>query len=244
MGVFTAGTLGSLTLSDVCEDARLENPGGVGFSMAGDQIPGRPGVVHDPESSRLPLELQLRTILKAGLVVEGLQKIHRELAGRSLVPLTTTLSFTGEIRAMCRLVGGVNPGGDPSILVWPLSVPSGSWQDASESSEGPSTSPAVVTGGAVEIHDPIVVFSGPGTYTHTAADGTVTTITAAAGPTYPVTVEVDAGNGHGRITDNAGADAADAVTFNQAYWLRFAPNAAQSISSTVNCTTKWRNRWA
>jgi hypothetical protein len=84
------------------------------------------------------------------------------------------------------------------------------------------------------------VFASATTITHTHADGVVESITAAAGPTYPVTVDVGAGT----ILDSSGtpADVRGSVTFTQPWWLRLDPDGAQTFTGTG--TIKYRNRWA
>ena len=243
MGAFS-WTLGALDLSTVCEDVRIEAEGGTGWSDPGEHIPGRPGVALDPEASLLPLEIMLRTIIKGTSGSDQLEHFHQikaALAGRNLVALGRTLPYVGAVRGMCKLVGRVQHVEDRSIYHWPLSIPSGSWQDAAETTV---TYPnPVQTSGSVEIHDPTLVVDAAGTTTITASDGSTFEVVAAAGPTYPVTVTPDAGNRSGTVVDNAGADASGFVTFSHPAWLRFEPGVTVDIASTTTPTFKWRNRW-
>lgn len=243
MGAFS-WYIGTLDLSTVCEDVRIASEGGVGWNDPGEQIPGRPGVAHDPEAPLLPLEIMLRTIIKGTSGSDQLENFHKikaALASRSPVTLKRTLPYVGTVRAMCKLVGQVQHVEDRSIYHWPLSIPSGSWQDDSESEVTyPS---AVETSGSVEIHDPVMEIDAAGTTTITEPDGTTLQVVATAGPTYPVTVTPDAGNRSGTIVDDNGADASEYVTFSHGAWIRFQPGVTVSISSTTTPTFKWRNRW-
>lgn len=243
MGAFS-WYIGSLELATVCEDVRIASEGGVGWNDPGEQIPGRPGVAYDPEAPLLPLEIQLRTIIKGTSGSDQLEHFHQikaALSGRGYATLKRTLPYVGTVRALCKLVGQVQHVEDRSIYHWPLSIPSGSWQDDTESEVTYPTN--VVTSGSVEIHDPVMVIDAAGTTTITEADGTELEIVAGSGPTYPVTVTPDAGNRSGTIVDDNGDDASGSVTFSHPAWLRFQPGVTVSISSTTTPTFKWRNRW-
>src|SRR5690606_36040087 len=109
--------------------------------------------------------------------------------------------------------------------------PTGSWQDAAESSAS-GTPPTVVTSGDRRIDDPILVMSAPGVFELTDPDGVVYTVTATSGPDYPIVIDVGAGS----VVDDSEADARDAVSFSHRAWLRLEPGVTQSITSTVACT--------
>ena len=245
----SAETLGTLTLSDVATAAIVVDEYGASFNDSGYQIPGRDGIELDPQSPYGPRTITLKTALRytnssgtvthtdgaAGHVYENLSLIQAELAGSGLVTLTRTVPHIGNQRALVKLLDNPRPADNRSVVLWVLTCPSGSWQDATETSEATSS---VTTSGNRRIFDPIIVFASATTITHTASDGTVSTITAAAGPTYPVTVDVGART----IIDNAAADAFGSVTFDQPWWLRMDPDGAQSFTGTA--TIKYRNRWA
>lgn len=231
--------LGSLTLSDVCEDVRIEDESGGYFADMGHQIPGRPGVQYDDDADLAPLVLSMRVILKATDAPQNLSKIKAELRKSGLVALKRTLSYpSNQIRAMVKLV--TKPiQTDPVVYTFILTAPSGSWQDASESSET-GNPPTATTSGDTEIHDPRLTISAAGETEVTLSDGTVYTITAAAGPTYPVVVDVGAGT----VLDNGGADAAGDVAFSHEHWLRLDADSAVSITTDNSVTLHWRNRWS
>ena len=245
----SAETLGSLTLSDVATDVLIGNEFGGHFIDSGTHIPHQDGIRLDPQAPYSPRVLVLKTVLRytnssgtithvdgaAGHLRENAHLIHLELAGPGEVALTRTVPHLGDVRAMVRLLDDPAPMDARHAIGWTLTVPSGSWQDATETSEATSS---VTTSGNRRIWDPIVVFASAGTITHTAADGTVTSITAASGPTYPVTVDVGAKT----VTDNTAADVRGDVTFTQPWWLRMDPDGAQSFTGTA--TIKYRNRWA
>lgn len=251
-----AFTLGSLTLADVAKAAWLEDEGGGAWLDAMYRVPNLDGRAHDPGGPLGPMDLVLRVVLRRtgpggavthpngeyGHVVENLSKVKKELRTPQLVALGRSDPHRGQIRAMVKQIAPPVRGEDTQLYRLILHCPSGSWQDAAESVAGPGVSPAVTTGGDTRVHDPVVVFGAAGTLTHTDSAGVVSTLTAAAGPTYPVTVQqVD---GKWRATDSAGADARDAVTPSQPWWLRFEADTLQTIVTTGTVTVRWRNRWA
>lgn len=234
-----AEVLGSLTLSTVCEDIRIEDESGGYFEDMGYSIPGRPGVEYDDDADLAPLVLSMRVILKAADAPQNLSKIKAELRKSGLVALKRTLSYpANQIRAMVKQVAKPIQT-DPVIYTFILSCPSGSWQDAAEDSET-GNPPSATTGGDTEIHDPRLEISAAGETEITLSDGTVYTITAAAGPVYPVTVDVGAGT----VVDDNGDDAAGDVVFSHEHWLRLDADSAVSITTDNQVTLYWRNRWA
>ena len=245
----SAETLGTLTLANVATDVIIEDEYGGSFIDSGVRVPHRDGIRLDPQAPYGPRTITLKTVLRytnssgtithadgaAGHVYENLSLIRAQFATGE-VTLTRTAPHVGDVRALVTLLDNPIPDGRQRHVVrWVLTCPSGSWQDATETSEATTS---VTTGGNVRIHDPIVVFASAGTVTHTHADGTVESITAAAGPTYPVTVDVGAGT----ILDNGSVDSRGDVTFTQPWWLRMDPDGAQTFTGTA--TIKYRNRWA
>ena len=244
----SAEVLGSLTLSNVATDVIVEDEYGGAYVDGGAHIPHKDGVRLDPQAPYSARTITLKTILRytaaggtvthtdgaAGHVYENLHLIQKELAPSGLVTFARTVPHIGAVRALVRLLDA--PQANPAHVVrWILTCPSGSWQDAAQTSEATT---GVTTGGNRRIHDPLIVFASATTITHTATDGTVSSITAAAGPTYPVTVDVGAGT----ILDNGSVDVRGSVTFTQPWWLRLDPDGAQSFTGTG--TIKYRNRWA
>lgn len=246
--------LNSLDLSDVCTAVRIEAEGGSSFRDSGYQIPGRDGVEFDDEAPYGPLSLVLRTVLRytnasgavthsdgaAGHVYENLKKIKAELAGPGEASLTRTVPHIGDVRLLCKLVGDPTPAGQQHVYLWPLTAPSGSWQDAAESSDTGNPPTGVTTTGDRIIFDPRLSISAAGETEFTLGDGTVYTVTAAAGPTYPVVVDVGAGT----VVDDNGDDAAGDVTFSHEHWFRLHSNETATLTTDNAVTVFWRNRWA
>ena len=247
----SAEVLGAVTLSNVATDAIIEDEYGSSWADSGYRVPHRDGVTLDSQAPYGPRTIVLKTVLRytnssgtvthtdgaAGHVYENLSLIRKEFnKGSGLVTFTRTVPHQGNVRALVKLLDAPVPDrGARHVVRWIMTCPSGSWQDAAQTSEATSS---VTTGGNTRIHDPIIVFASATTITHTHADGVVETITAAAGPTYPVTVDVGAGT----ILDNGSVDVRGDVTFSHPWWLRLDPDGAQTFSGTA--TIKYRNRWA
>lgn len=243
----------NLDLADVANGIRVEEEGGGGFVPFGQPLPGRDGIDLDDDPPHSPLELNLRLIMRwtagdgtvthadgePGHILENLTLVKRELAVPTPV-LYRTAPNAGDQQAPCRLAGRPFVGDLRHIYHFPLTVPSGSWQQAGTISTATGSPPAVTTSGDRRIWDPTIVLSGAQTFTLTDADGTVYTIVAAAGPTYPVTIDVGAGT----ILDDNGADARGDITFDHDAWCRIAANSTPTISAPSGATIQWRDRWA
>lgn len=244
--------LNNLALDTVATSVRIESEGGNSNTDGGIRIPGRDGVVIDPEAPDGAVVLTLRTILrytnssgavthtdgKAGHVYENLSKIKKELYRPAT--LTRTAPHMGTVVARdVRLIADPTPGELRHIYLWSLLVPEGTWRDNTEST-ATGTPPTVTTLGNRRISDPILILSAAGEFEYTASDGTVYTITGASGPTYPVTIDV----GEGTVIDDDEEDASGSVTFSHRSWLRLDPGSNLSLTSAVEATLKWRNRWA
>ena len=246
----SAEVLGALTLSTVATDVVIEDEYGSSWNDSGYQIPHLDGIRLDAQAPYGPRTITLKTVLRytnssgtithtdgaAGHAYENLALIRKEFNKTSgLVTLTRTAPHVGNVRALVKLLDDPVYDSARHVVRWVMTCPSGSWQDASETSEATS---GVTTGGNTRIHDPKIVFASATTITHTHADGLVETITAASGPTYPVTVDVGAGT----ILDNGSVDVRGDVTFSHPWWLRMDPDGAQSFTGTA--TINYRNRWA
>lgn len=253
--------LGSLTLADVASGVRIQSEGGSAFADAPVRVPGLDGGRLDDAAPLTPLDLALRTILRwtaadgsvthadgeAGHIYENLSKVKAQLAGPGLATLKRTVPHIGTVRALCKLLAPPVPAEQRHIYLWFLTVPSGSWQDDTESNSGTaSTTPSVTTGGDRRIHDPNIRFDAAGTLTHTRPDGVVETVEVTSGPTFPVTVHIAGTDGSGwhYAEDNGGADVTGDVVFSHPWGLRFPPGTTLSLSADVNVVVYWRNRWA
>lgn len=244
--------LNNLVLSTVATSVRVEVEGGGSFPDTGVRIPGRDGVHVDTETAYGPLILTLRTLLRytsstgtithsdgaAGHVYENFSKIKKELAKPAV--LSRTAPHVGAVEARnVRLITDPVPSDIRIAFLWSLLVPEGTWRDSAEST-ATGTPPSVTTKGDRAIPDPVLIFSAAGEFEYTAGDGTEYTVTASSGPTYPVTIDVGAGT----VVDDNAADARSAVEFSHPSWMRLDPGSALSLTSTVETTLKWRNRWA
>jgi hypothetical protein len=238
--------LNSLDLADVATFAKVIDEVPSPFSDAGVGIPGRDGVQFDPAAPFAPLVATLHIVLRwtnssgtvthvdgeVGHIRENLSLIKRELSKTTCV-WSRTLEHIGAVRAVVKSNTAGVMGEQRHIFNFPLTIAAGSWQDATESS---NTAP--VTLGDRRIFDPRISLPSAGTYTITDADGTVYTITATAGPTYPVVVDVGAST----VLDNGGADASGDVSFSHQEMFRLSPN--HTHVTTGGGTIFWRNRWA
>lgn len=244
-------TVGSLVLADVTDGVVIEGEGGSSLVDGGYQIHQQDGVAFDPRAVYGPLDVTLKTVISytdpsgnvthpdggGGHFVENLSAIKAAFAGGDLKALGRTAADIGAVRAMCRKVATVpGPSAERHVYRWILTVPSGSWEDATESEAAAS---AVVTAGDRRIADPTIVFASAATLTHTAADGTISEVTAEAGASYPLTVFRS--DGKWRVTDSGGNDARGSVTWSQPWVLRMDPDGAQSF--TGSATIRWRNKW-
>ena len=247
-------TAGGLTLLDVAKHVRIEEEGGSYFADAGVTIPGRDGIQYDDEAPRAPLDLTLRTVLRytdaagavtdpdgaAGHVLDNLSQLKQVFATPGLVTLTRTAPHLGTQRALAKLVGKPFTGEQRHIYRWPLSVPSGSWQAASESDDTGDPPTGVTVGGDTVVFDPRMSISAAGVTVVTLGDGTEYTITANAGPVYPVVVDVGAGT----IVDDNGDDASGDVTFDHEHWFRLHPGETATLTTDNPVTVYWRARYS
>lgn len=246
-----ATALNSLDLEDVATFATIEDELPSSFTDPGFSIPGRDGIVFDPEAGFGPLVATLRVHLRwtdengavnhgdgaAGHIYENLSLLKRELNKPAPV-LTRTLPHIGNVRAVVKSVTPGLVGEQRHVYVFPLTVPSGSWQDASESSDSGTPPTGVITTGDRRIFDPRLSLSAAGTYTVTDADSVTYSVVAASGPSYPIVVDVGART----VVDNTSADARGSVEFSHPAWVRLSPNHTHTV--TGSCTVYWRNRWA
>lgn len=244
--------LNSLTLLDVADVVVLEDELYAPFDDPGVLIPGRDGVEFDEEAPFTSLVVALRLHLRwtnaagavthvdgeAGHIYENLSLVKRELNKPAPV-LTRTAPHIGDVRAVVKANSSPILGGQRHIYVFPLTIPGGAWQDAAESSDTGAPPTGVTTTGDRRIPDARISLSAAGTYTITDADGTVYSIIAAAGPTYPVVVDVGART----ILDNGSVDASGDITFSHDTWFRLSPNHTHTVTG-ASSTIYWRDRWA
>ncbi|HEY7824596.1 MAG TPA: hypothetical protein VIG24_17270, partial [Acidimicrobiia bacterium] len=229
--------------------------GGGSFADQGVRIPGRDGVDLDDRAPfgamLLPLKKVLRYTNDAGAVTHangaaGHVKLNlseiKKRYNRGAVFLRRTDPDVGRQRALVKAMTDPMPGGRRERFVyrWVLMCASGSWQDNTATTQAAGS---LSTSGDKRIFDPVVSIGAAGTLIYTSAiDGTTYTITAASGPTFPVTVDVGAGT----VVDDADVDASGAVTFDPGTpWLMLDPDSTTAITGTAAATSSvtYRNRW-
>lgn len=257
-----ADTINSLLLTDIATFATIETEVPAPFADLGIPIPGRDGVRFDADAGFSPLVMSLRVHLRwtddtgmvthtdgaAGHIHENLSLLKAEI--HQALPLyKRTVPHAGDLQAYFKSNTPGFVGQQRQVYHFPLTVPSGSWQDQTESNSGAaSTTPSVTTLGDRRIHDPVIQFNAAGTLTHTEDDGDAVTVAVASGPTFPVTVYVAGTDGSSDLyaEDNTTADVTGDVTTSKSYGLRFPANSGTplSLSSTAAVIVKWRNRWA
>lgn len=242
-------------LLDYCSGVTIEAEGGSGLVGGNIAVGFQDGERWEPKTYG-PLTIPLKTVIRrrnrngtvthgngeAGHFQQNFNTLKKLFGQPGLKYLLREDPDAGSIRAAFELLGEPQKGEERNVYYWHLRVPSGSWEDQSESSQGPGSPPSVTTGGTRRILDPTIVFAAAGTYTYTNGAGEEFKIIAAAGPTYPVTVSHD--NGEWTAVDNASADAAPYVTCEHPAVMVYDPDSALSHTATSNVTISWRNRWA
>lgn len=246
--------LNDLELSTVCSHTRWETYGGNSRFDSGLEVPGRDGVTIDPEAPYGPLTLLLRTVIRytdedgqithpdgeAGHLFANLAALELEF-GRDVVTVKEDRPNAGPIEVDVRLFADPIRE-DRFVFLWPLSGYRGAWRtvDVTTVSGNP---PVVTTSGVRRVDDPTLVFSAPGVFELTSKSGVKYTITASAGPDYPVTVNVGGQHGEGTVVDDSEVDASGSVVFSHRAWLRLDPRHTHAVTSTVSCSLSWRDRW-
>lgn len=248
-----AWALDDLDLADVCSAVVLEDEGGGSFADQGVSVPGRDGVSLDDRAPFGAMLLPVKKVLRytddagavthvngaAGHVKQNLSEIKKRY-NRGKVFLRRTDPDAGRQRAMVKALTDPISGGSRERFVyrWVLLCPSGSWQDDVATTQAAGS---LSTSGDRRIFDPVVQIGAAGTLVYASVDGSIYTITAAAGPTFPVTVDVGAGT----IVDNASADASGDVSFSDGRWLVLDPDRSQPITGSAagSSSVTYRNRW-
>lgn len=243
----------TVDLLDYCDAVVVENEGGAGKRGANLAVGFLDGERWEAKTYG-PLDIILKTTLKytsaAGTIThadggpghafENFSEMKKLLTQPGLKYLTRDAPDYGNVRAAFEMIGPPIEGESRLVWYWPLRVPSGSWQSATQETATGSP-PTVTTGGNRRIHDPELVFSGAGSFTYTNDAGTEYPIAVASGPSFPVTLTND--NGEWIATDNASADASPYVTAEHPAVLVLDPDSSLSLAATVSTTLRWRNRW-
>ena len=204
-------------------------------------VPHRHGEWSDPDKWFTAATYQLEVGLLLEDTSEHLSEVARLLGKATGRPVISYVDpYKGTVRASVELLSEPVPTQDRFTYLFSLRNPKGFWEDNTATSVGPSTTPAITTLGDRPVDDMIVTFAGPGTATHTDENGITSLLTIDAGAGAGTYV-VDCG---ARTVKKAGAHQDAYLTVSQPWWWRFSPDAAQTISSTVNITVEYRNKWA
>lgn len=237
-------TVGGTALSTVVNWSRLLKYTGGAKRGENLEIPYRPGEYAVPDKVIAASDVMIEVGLPAVAVddaEEALSIVDRLFGGTfNLVTVQQTAPHRGNIRASVELLTEPVPSQNRLTYLYVLRNPAGLWEAVTASSATAATPPVVTTGGNRAIYDPVLTYSGPGYLQHTDADGRVSrvTIDAAAGAgTYIVDV------GAGTVT-KSGVNQDRYLTYTQPWWMRFSPNASQTLASDVNVAVSWRNKWA
>lgn len=252
--VVGTSTSDAVALTDYCTAVLIETEAGGGKTGTNLRVGYVDGERFEPKTYA-PLDIVLKTVLRytdkdgavnhtddeAGHVFQNLSELKLLLGSPGLKYLIRDTPDYGLVRAEFEMISPPIPGEQRHVFYWPLRIPSGSWQDAAAST-ATGTPPSVTTKGNRRIHDPQIVFSAAGTLSYTAGDGSAYSVTAAAGPTFPVTLTFN--NGEWGAVDDAAADALPYITVSHPAVMVLDPDKSLSLSASAAVTVNWRNRWA
>lgn len=225
-------------LSDHADFVRLLNEGGPGKRGNNLNVAGRHGEWSDYDKPYSGTDLLLEVAVKKTSTREHLSELELML-GKStgFVTLSRTLSYQGTVEADVELLAPPQPSQDRFTYLFQLRNPSGFWQDATVTTAS-GTAPSITTTGDRPIDDMVVTFSGPGTATHVQSGwGTSTLEWQGSG-----TAIFDMGSP--RSVTKGGVNAEGSAVVSSKWWLRFAPNTTQNLTSTVSITVDYRNKWS
>ncbi len=235
--------LGSLDLSTVVDYSRfIKYTAGM---KRGDNlvIPYMHGTHFVPDKYFSEADVLLEVFLPSDThdaAAEALSLIQLELSSQSLVVVSQTDPYRGDIRARVELVTEPVTTQNDFVYLFGLQNPSGFWEDVTASTAASGNPPSVTTGGDRPIADMVLTFSGTGFLEHTDSLGQVSRleIEAAAGAgTY--VVDVGAGT-----VKKSGVNQDEFFIANQPWWMKWQPGVAQSFTSNVAVSASWRNKWA
>lgn len=154
-----------------------------------------------------------------------------------------THPFAGSVQAEVELLRNPSPSGsNPYVYRFQLRNPKGNWEavTATTSTGNSGTPAAFTTSGDKPVDDFTVLFATTGTLTHTDSQGTVSTVTLAAGASTGVTVDM----GNRTVQTSTGGNQDAHLTVDQEYWMRLEPGSTQAFTATMNHTVTWKSKWA
>lgn len=243
--------VGAVNLADYCSAVIVDDEASSGLVGSNVRVPGVDGERRTSKSFGAKV-LPLRTVLRwtnssgavthangeAGHIKENLSALKRLLGGANVVDLNRIDPHAGLVHANVELIGEPVRGESRQVYIWPLNMVEGSWyEDTLRTQAG--TPPTVVTLGDRRVDILELEFAAAGTVTHTAVDGTVSTVQALAG-SFPLIVFT----GPNKRVTQGGSPAPGRIVPSQQWWMRLDGGVANSIASTSAVTFRWRNRWA
>lgn len=175
---------------------------------------------------------------------EVLSTLAELLSSQSLVTVTQTDPYRGDIQARVELVTDPVETQNQLVYMFGLRNPAGFWEDQTPDTATSANPPSVTTGGDRPIDDMVLTFAGTGFLEHTDTLGQVSRIEieSGAGGTTPYVVDVGAAT----IVDSAGTPVTkdEFLVVTQPWWMKWQPGVAQSFTSDVNVAASWRNKWS
>ncbi len=187
-------------------------------------------------------DVLLEVFLPSGTTAAGanaLSDLAKEFTVQDLVQVRQQDPDRGAIQANVELVTDPIPTSDDFVYLYGLNLPSGFWEDQSEST-AVGNPPSVTTLGDRPVGDATLTFSNVGFLEHTDPIGQVSRVTIDAGAgagTYIVDL------GLKTVTKSA-ADQDAFLTITQPWWMILEADTAISFTSSVSVTVDWRNKWS
>ncbi len=236
----TSISIAGTALSTLSDNVRLLKYGAGAKRGRNHTIPYRDGEYTTNQKWFTSTDMMLEVALSASTSREEnlsdlLALIHDPTG---LVTIVGTTTFHGTIRAAVELLDEPRPGQNPNIYLIPLHNPKGMWEDNSESS-ATGNPPSVTTSGDMPIGDLTIDYSAAGYLEHTDSNSIVSRVTAESGIAANTIADCGA-----RTFAKGSTDYDSLLTVTQPWWMRFEAGGAQSLTSDVSVTVKWRDKWA
>lgn len=225
-------------LADHTDFVRLLSEGGAGKRGSNLDIAGAHGEWSDYDKPYNGSDLLLEVGLKktdSRMHLSELQKMFGKTTG--FVTLTRVDSYHGTVNAEVELLNPPQPTQDRFTYMFALRNHQGFWEDAAVTTVS-GTAPAITTSGDRPINDMVVTFSGPGTATHIQTGWGTSTLEWAGSGTAVFDMALP------RSVTKGGVNAEGSAVVSDEWWLRFAPNTTQNLTSTVSITVDYKNKWS
>lgn len=225
-------------LSDHADFVRIVNEGGASRRGANFDVTGRHGEFSDYDKPYNGTDILLEVGLKKTSTYQHLSELQKMLgATTDFVRLVRVNDYYGTVRADIEMLQPPQPTQNRFVYLFQLRNPDGFWEDSAVTTSAAATSHTFTTSGNRPINDMRITFAGPGTATNTTSGWPNQIMTWSGAGTCIVEV--------GDRTVRAGGSAVEYdFEVNDKWWMRFIPDTAVSLSSTVNITVDYRNKWA